>query len=113
MTYISNIYKTIYFIGVKIYINIVEYLNEKAGTKFKADIRKTRDLIKARLKEGYLDIDFFTVIDTKVKEWINNKEMKKYLRPETLFGTKFEGYLNQAGEVKSEVINLPFIEEDM
>lgn len=99
-------------IDKEIYINIVDYLNEKAGTKFKADIRKTRDLIKARLNEGFLDIDFFTVIDTKVKEWINNKEMKKYLRPETLFSNKFEGYLNQASEVKSEVINLPFIEED-
>ena len=35
------------------------------------------------------------VIDNKTKEWLNNKEMCQYLRPETLFGTKFESYLNQ------------------
>ena len=28
-------------------------------------------------------------------DWLNDKTMKKYLRPETLFGTKFESYLNQ------------------
>lgn len=95
-----------------IYITIIDYLNEKAGTNYKHNIRKTKDLIKARLNEGFLDIDFFTVIDNKVKDW-KGKEWAKYLTPTTLFGTKFEGYLNQAGEVKSEVINLPFIEEDM
>ena len=33
-------------------------------------------------------------IDKKVSEW-QNGDMAKYLRPETLFGTKFDGYLNQ------------------
>jgi hypothetical protein len=34
------------------------------------------------------------VIDNKVSEW-KNTEMAKFIRPETLFGTKFESYLNQ------------------
>jgi uncharacterized phage protein (TIGR02220 family) len=91
--------------------DIVEYLNLIAGTKFRPDIRKTKDLIKARLNEGFSEDDFYRVIDTKTKEWINNKEMKKYIRPETLFGTKFESYLNQNTEKKSEAINLPFGED--
>ena len=40
--------------------------------------------------------DFKRVIDTKVKQWLNDDNMRKYLRPETLFGTKFEAYLNES-----------------
>ena len=76
-----------------IYI-IVDYLNEKAGTHFKPNTAKTKSLINARLKEGFTVEDFKTVIDKKVEEWKNDVQMSKYIRPETLFGTKFEGYLN-------------------
>lgn len=79
-----------------IYI-IVEYLNEKAGTHYKASTAKTKSLINARLKEGFTIDDFKTVIDKKVKEWLKDVKMAKYIRPETLFGTKFEGYLNEKG----------------
>ena len=95
-----------------IYKNIINHLNEKAGTNYKANINKTRELIKARMNEGFTEDDFYQVIDIKVKEWINNKEMKQYLRPITLFGNKFESYLNKSTEVKSEIIDLPFIEEE-
>ena len=47
------------------------------------------------MKEGFTVDDFKTVIKKKFDEWGNDKQMSKYLRPETLFGTKFEGYLNQ------------------
>jgi uncharacterized phage protein (TIGR02220 family)/predicted phage replisome organizer len=77
----------------KEYISIVSYLNEKAGTNFKATTGKTKSAINARLNEGFKLEDFKTVIDKKCQEWIGT-EMQKYLRPETLFGTKFEGYLN-------------------
>ena len=30
-------------------------------------------------------------------QWLHDEKMETYLRPETLFGTKFEGYLNQKG----------------
>jgi uncharacterized phage protein (TIGR02220 family) len=52
-------------------------------------------LISARLNEGFTVQDFKTVIDNKVSSWFGNKDMEKFLRPETLFGTKFEGYLNE------------------
>jgi uncharacterized phage protein (TIGR02220 family) len=72
---------------------VIPYLNSKAGTSFKQNNKATERLIAARLKEGYGWSDFKTVIDNKVAEWIGNKEMKPYLRPSTLFGTKFEAYL--------------------
>lgn len=77
----------------KEYISIVSYLNERAGTNFKATTAKTKSAINARLAEGFKLEDFKTVIDKKCAEWIGT-ELQKYLRPETLFGTKFEGYLN-------------------
>lgn len=73
---------------------IIDYLNEVCGTHYRYT-DKTVNLIKARLNEKFTVDDFKTVIDKKHNEWKDNAEMCKYLRPETLFGTKFEGYLNQ------------------
>lgn len=81
-------------LNTNIIINIVEYLNEQAGTRYKPTTKKTQTLIKARLNEGFTVDDFKTVINNKVKEW-KGSEWEKFLRPETLFGTKFESYLNQ------------------
>lgn len=78
----------------EIYKDIVSYLNEKAGTKYKHTTQKTKTAINARLAEGFTLRDFKTVIDKKCFDWLGNEKMEQYLRPETLFGTKFEGYLN-------------------
>ena len=77
-----------------IYIEAVDYLNEKAGTKYKTNSKNTTKHIQARIREGYTLEDFKTVIDKKCSEWLNT-DMEKYLCPETLFGSKFEKYLNQ------------------
>lgn len=74
--------------------NIVTFLNSVTGSAYRSTTDKTRKLIAARLAEGFTIDDFQTVITKKAKEW-QGTDMAKYLRPETLFGTKFEGYLNQ------------------
>ena len=74
---------------------IVDYLNSKLGTHYKTSTAGTRKHITARLREGYTVDNFKTVIDSKSKEW-RGTDNQKYLRPETLFGSKFEGYLNAA-----------------
>lgn len=84
------------------YEDIISYLNFKAGTNFRSNTNKTKSLIKARFNEGFTAKEFKIVIDKKCVEWLNNKEMSKYLRPETLFGTKFDGYLNQKTTTKKE-----------
>lgn len=77
-----------------IYIGeVVDFLNALCGTNYRKNSAKTQSFIKARLNEGYTVDDFKTVISKKAKEW-KGTEMEKYLRPETLFGTKFESYLN-------------------
>lgn len=77
------------------YSEIVEYLNEKTNSQYRPTANKTQSLIKARYNDGFILDDFKKVIDVKVAEWLNDSNMNKYLRPETLFGTKFESYLNQ------------------
>ncbi len=77
----------------KPYKTIVEYLNEKAKTAYKSKTKDTQKHINARLAEGYTVDDFKTVIDKKCTEWIGT-DWEKFLRPSTLFGTKFEQYLN-------------------
>ena len=73
--------------------DVIACLNEKAGTKYKHTTKKTQELIRARMKEGFTLEDFQRVIETKCSDW-KGTEYESYLRPETLFGTKFEGYLN-------------------
>lgn len=80
------------------YIYIVDFLNEKADTKYKSTTPKTKTLIKARLSEGFDVKDFEQVINNMCAEW-KGTDMEKYLRPETLFGTKFESYLNRKQKV--------------
>ena len=81
---------------------MIEYLNEVCGTDYKPTSKKTIDLINARLKEGFKVEDFKTVIYKKAKQWVDDPKMCKYLRPETLFSNKFEGYLNEKAPLTFE-----------
>lgn len=76
------------------YSDIIKYLNEATSKSFKVT-QKRKDLIKARWNEGQRLDDFKKVIDVKTNQWLNNQEMNKYLRPATLFGNKFDDYLNE------------------
>lgn len=77
------------------YEEIISYLNQKLGAKYSHTSRDTKKHIKARFRDGFTLDDFKHVIDVKVAEWGNDSKMSSYLRPKTLFGTKFESYLNQ------------------
>lgn len=96
--YISTDTKT----DINLYAPIVDYLNERAGTKYRSSSDKTKKVINARLAEDFTLEDFKKVIDIKCDEW-KGTEFEKFLRPETLFGTKFENYLNQKPVIKEEL----------
>ena len=74
---------------------IIDYLNVKIGSHYKPGTPGTVRMIKARLREGFTVENFRTVIDKKVSSWGTDPKMQQYLRPETLFGSKFESYLNE------------------
>ena len=79
---------------------VIDYLNEKTGKNYKA--KSYVKIIIARFNDGFTEKDFFKVIDNKVSDWGNNEKMAPYLRPQTLFGNKFDSYLNQNINQKEE-----------
>ena len=90
----------------------IAYLNQVANKRYKF-VDKTKRLLLARFKEGYTLDDFKQVIDIKTAEWKDSPEFSKYLRLETLFGSKFDGYLNQKpktikGKSEDNFPDLPF-----
>lgn len=80
---------------------IVDTLNSVCGTEFKATTKATGQRINARLKEGFTLDDFRNVICFKNDQWKDDPKMAQYLQPDTLFGTKFEGYLQASKRVFS------------
>ena len=76
------------------YVEIIDYLNSKCSKHYKHTNRIAREKIHARWHEGFRLKDFKLVIDVKAYDWLNDTKMNKYLRPDTLFGSKFEIYLN-------------------
>ncbi len=73
---------------------VIAYLNAKVGSKYTSKSKATTSLIRARLNEGRTLQDFKAVIDRKSDEWLGDPIWSMYLRPQTLFGNKFDGYLS-------------------
>lgn len=84
-----------------IYERIISYLNEKSGKHFRIG-NEVKVKIDARINSGATEEDFYKVIDNKCSQWLNDPKMNEYLRPITLFGNKFDSYLNAMPENKIE-----------
>ena len=85
------------------YDEIISYLNEKTHSKYKSGSKATQRLINGRWKDGFRLDDFKAVIDIKSDQWLSDKKMASYLRPETLFAAShFESYLNECGAVEKK-----------
>lgn len=92
--------------------NIIDYLNGKIGTRYSYKSNATQKHIRARLAEGFTLNDFYSVIDKKCAEWKGDEKMEKYLRPETLFGGKFENYLNAPAVPKRGATRIAVTQRD-
>ncbi|MCS0670010.1 conserved phage C-terminal domain-containing protein [Cytobacillus firmus] len=91
------------------YAAVVEYLNSQTHSTYRTGSKKTKRLIRARWLEGFRLDDFKKVIDLKAEEWLHDPYWSKFLRPETMFGTRFESYLNQkplGKQLREEDFNL-------
>ena len=108
-TSISNF--KFYISNLEFIKDIINYLNNKTNSNFKYTTKTTQQKINARLNEGYKLDDFIAVIDKKYNEWVGT-EFERYLCPETLFGTKFEKYLNQKETKKVEKLQSWFNENE-
>ena len=92
---------------------VIDYLNTKTGSSYRATTEANIKPIRARLNDGFTVEDCKKVIDTKSGQWLNNPDMVKYLRPATLFSpSKFEGYLNECrGKPSIRGDSLPISEQ--
>lgn len=106
----SNNIKDLCNSGEYDYKSVIDYLNLKTGKSFK-NVEGNNKFIRSRYNEGYELEDFKTVIDNMVTEWsgtewYNNGKLvtgDSLLRPQTLFGNKFDSYLNK--DVKKKEIS--------
>lgn len=74
---------------------VIDKLNEITNRSYRYTNNNLKH-VNARLREGFAIDDFVTVIEFKNNEWSKDPDMYKYIRPSTLFGGKFEGYLQSA-----------------
>jgi len=81
--------------------DLISYLNDKAGTSHKPTKTVVRQ-IQGLLDNGYTPFQIRTVIDKKCDEWLNDSKMRGYLRPSTLFGSKFDEYLSAPVSLRVE-----------
>lgn len=82
-------------------LSLISYLNEKTGSSYKVDADIAGRIISL-FGQGYSVDDMRTVIDRKCAEWCDDKKMRSYLRPSTLFGDKFAEYLNAPESIEAE-----------
>lgn len=101
--YITNNTENLKTKGAGVYEEIISDLNEKTGKNYKATSKSNQRWVDLRLKDGFTVEDFKTVNTVKAKDWNNSPDHNQYLRPETLYGNKFEGYLQQKEVTAVEV----------
>lgn len=74
---------------------VITYLNQVTKKNFNKNTAGHHKYIKARLKEGYELKDFKHVINVMSATWMGT-DYERYLQPQTLFGNKFDSYLNRS-----------------
>lgn len=82
--------------------SVLSYLNQKAGTNYKTDAADSVRLISELFHKGYTETDMMSVVDKKVASWLGDAKVEQYLRPSTLFGPKFDQYLQEPDTVGRE-----------
>ncbi|MFM0013713.1 conserved phage C-terminal domain-containing protein [Paraburkholderia sediminicola] len=81
---------------------IIGHLNAVVGANFRV-VEASAKLIRARMREGATMDDLRAVVNAKNREWPKGHDMRKYLRPATLFNAeKFAQYLGQLGVAAAE-----------
>lgn len=94
------------------YERIINHLNERTGKRFRSQTLEHRKWMNHPINEGYTVDDMIKVIDIMCDKWLPEAKMHRYLRPETLFGNKFAGYLNSAAVDKKTEENTSFSTDD-
>lgn len=83
---------------------IISYLNGKTGRRYTVTNNYSSLILKI-ISSGFTEDQIKKVIDHKTLQWSVDPKMKPYLRPETIFGEKFQSYLNETIEIKKQAVN--------
>lgn len=86
---------------INVPLSLLSYLNQKTGSSYSLT-DQIRTVIEQRLSEGYTLDQMRSVVDKKFAEWSCDGKMRSYLRPSTLFGDRFEEYLNAPVPAEAE-----------
>lgn len=87
-------------------VEVLNYLVEITGVKYRSSTKSHIQNISARLSDGYTVDDCKAVIDFKNKEWGSDQKMSGYLRPQTLFSaSKFPGYAKASKTKPNQGVN--------
>ena len=84
-------------VSADVFQQIADVLNDATRKHYKATGSALIKGVSARIKEGFTQAEIEKVIRFKSIQWGADEKMSGYLRPETLIGSKFESYLNEAG----------------
>ena len=90
---------------------VISYLNAMANKNYRSESPETLKVIGKKVNEGFGIKEFKKVIEIKSSEWKNSIEMNRYLRPATLFGPKFESYLNSAPIKQEDPLKKAFLDQ--
>ncbi len=74
---------------------VIGRLNFMTGKNFNPETESTLHLIRQRIEEGHSKEEMLYTVDEMCSRWIDDKEHRLFLRPETLFGVHFESYLEE------------------
>ena len=82
--------------------SVLSHLNAVTGASWRVDDVSSVRLISELAHSGYTEDQMLEVIDKKAADWLGDPKVEQYLRPSTLFGTKFEQYLNQPDSARKK-----------
>lgn len=84
---------------------IINYLNSITSSEYKPILFADNEDLHKLIDAGYEFKDFKQVIEKKWNDWKGTK-YEMYVRPSTLFGEKFENYLNEKSTNKNKLEQL-------
>lgn len=74
---------------------VIDYVNQVTGKRYRKGTKKYRDGIRARIREGATREQLLAVVDDRQAKWGNDPRMRECVNPETLFRpSNFDRYLN-------------------
>ena len=76
--------------------DVIRELNTVTGKTYRDKTESHRQSIRGRFADGYSKEDMYAVIRHKQADWGNDKQMHKFVTPDTLFRPgNFDRYLNE------------------